>query len=200
VAWLFDTALRERMQRNLATRDPVTLDAPQARQAAVGIVVLADAQQRASFVLTRRLERMRRHAGQWALPGGRLEPHETPVQAALREIFEEVNLEIPASNVLGRVDDFLSRSGHLISPFVVWADGAHDLRPNPDEVHAVYTVTLDELDRADNPRFEPLLHFGVIGTSVFAPTAAMLYQFRELALHGRHVDVLDVEQPFFAWR
>jgi hypothetical protein len=61
-------------------------------------------------------------------------------------------------------------------------------------------VPLAELDLPGNPRREPLLHFALLGTSVYAPTAAILLQFRELALHGRHVRVSDEEQPRFAWR
>jgi 8-oxo-dGTP pyrophosphatase MutT (NUDIX family) len=124
------------------------------------------------------------------------------MDAARREIHEEIGVRVSEDAALGRLDDFLTRSGHLIAPFVFWATDAQELRVNPHEVAAAYRVPLTELDRADNPRREPLLHFNldVPGTTVFAPTAAILYQFRELALHARHVRVSDEEQPRFAWR
>jgi 8-oxo-dGTP pyrophosphatase MutT (NUDIX family) len=166
------------------------------------VVLLADDVGRACFVLTRRSATLRLHSGQWALPGGRLDVGESASDAARREIHEEVGLEIPAGAVLGRLDDFLSRSQHLIAPFVLWAGDAQGLVANPHEVAALYRVPLEQLERPGNPRREPLLHFDleVVGTSVYAPTAAILLQFRELALHARHVTVSHEEQPYFAWR
>jgi 8-oxo-dGTP pyrophosphatase MutT (NUDIX family) len=192
--------LRTRISENLTTRRPELLVAPDARRAAVGVVLVPDELGRACFLLTRRAETLRRHSGQWALPGGRLEPGESEEDAARREIREEVGLDLSNGAVLGRLDDFLSRSGHLISPFVLWSDSSQGLKADPTEVSAVYRVPLSELDMPGNPRREPLLRFALIGTTVFAPTAAILFQFRELALHGRHVHVSGEEQPHFAWR
>jgi 8-oxo-dGTP pyrophosphatase MutT (NUDIX family) len=129
-----------------------------------------------------------------------LEPGEAASDAARREIHEEVGLALGGEAVLGRLDDFLSRSDHLIAPFVLWAADAAELAVNPHEVAAVYRVPLEQLMRPENPRREPLLHFDLLDTSVYAPTAAILFQFRELALYGRHVSVKDEEQPYFAWR
>ncbi len=195
----FTPDLRERISANLAVLEPSILDAEGLRHAAVGVVLLPDRQRRACFVLTRRLSTLRRHSGQWALPGGRLEAGETEADAALREIDEEVGLRLPTDAILGRLDDFSSRSGHLISPIVFWTDDDSDLVASPDEVDAAFRIPLEELVRPDSVSFEPLLHFTLTVSSVFAPTAAILYQFREVGLDGRNVHVGHVEQPFFAW-
>jgi 8-oxo-dGTP pyrophosphatase MutT (NUDIX family) len=194
--------LRLRIAANLAGLEPVLLESGDLRHAAVGVVLLPNEDGRACFVLTKRLATLRRHGGQWALPGGRLEPGEVPATAALREIHEEVGLELPADAVLGRLDDFVSRSGHLISPLVIWAAEPAGLAASPDEVQAVFRVPLEDLDRPDSLSFEPLLHFALheFGTTIHAPTAAILYQFREVALRGRNVHFGHIEQPFFAWR
>src|SRR4051794_36666764 len=119
----FAAPFRERLLTNLAAFRPRMLPAEGLRHAAVGVLLLPDASGRACFVLTRRLDTLRRHAGQWALPGGRLEADETVEQAALREIREEVSVSLPEDAVLGRLDDYITRSGHLVSLLVVWAAG-----------------------------------------------------------------------------
>jgi 8-oxo-dGTP pyrophosphatase MutT (NUDIX family) len=171
------------------------------------MVVLDDDAGRACFVLTRRPGSMRRHAGQFALPGGRLDPGETPEAAALREISEEIGIDLDPTAVLGRLDDFASRSQHLITPVVVWAGADVVLHPSPHEVQAVYRVPLTDLERPGNPSLShipesdrPLIHFSLVGTTVFAPTAAILYQFSEVALHARPTRVAHFEQPLFAWQ
>jgi 8-oxo-dGTP pyrophosphatase MutT (NUDIX family) len=197
--YAFTPVLRRRIEANLAAFETRLVVQHELRQAAVGVVLVPDQLGRACFVLTRRLATLRRHSGQWALPGGRLEAGESPASAALREVHEEVGLALSADAILGRLDDFESRSGHLISTLVIWAEDARTLRASPDEVDAAYLVPLAELDLPNNPRLEPLLHFALLGSTVHAPTAAILYQFREVGLHGRVVRVSQFEQPFFAW-
>jgi 8-oxo-dGTP pyrophosphatase MutT (NUDIX family) len=197
----FNAALRGQILTNLEQFRPIRLAADGLRHAAVGVVLVPDDGGRACFLLTRRPSTLRRHAGQWALPGGRLEADEDARAAALREIREEVGLDLGADTVLGQLDDLVTRSGHLVTPLVMWAPDA-DLVVNPDEVEAAFRVPLSELDHPRALRPKPLLHFVMpsLATSVHAPTAAMLYQFREVALHGHRVRVDDIEQPFFAWR
>jgi 8-oxo-dGTP pyrophosphatase MutT (NUDIX family) len=195
----FGGALRARLTANLGRLEPQLLDVGDLRHAAVGVVVLPDTAGQACFVLTRRLATLRRHGGQWALPGGRLEPGETSAIAALREIHEEVNLDLPLDAVLGRLDDFVSRSGHLISPLVIWADNHTGLMASPDEVHAAYRIPLAALTRPGALNLEPLVHCDLPHGSVHAPTAAILYQFAEVALLGHNVHLGHIEQPFFAW-
>ena len=162
---------------------------------------------RAALILTRRSATLRNHAGQWALPGGRLEPGETAEVAALRELHEEVDLRLGADSVLGRLDDFVTRSGFVITPVVVWAGAARALTPNADEVASIHRIPVAEFLRADAPLLEPLegsaqpvLKMPVGQTWIAAPTAAILYQFRELCIEGRPTRVAHFEQPTFAWK
>ena len=162
---------------------------------------------RAALILTRRSAQLRDHAGQWALPGGRIEPGETPEQAALRELFEEVRLELDATAVLGRLDDYVTRSGFAITPVVVWAGAARAMTPNPAEVQSIHRIPIDEFLRADAPMLDasadparPVLRMPVGDSWIAAPTAAVLYQFRELCIEGRTTRVAHFEQPEFAWK
>jgi len=201
-AYAFGPPLRERLGTNLEPFEPRLLDPSGLKRAAVGVVVKSDEDGRACIIITRRPTTLRRHGGQWALPGGRLEPGESPAQALLREVHEEIGLELSESAIVGRLDDYATRSGHLISPFVVWAATPRTLELDPHEVAAAYSVPLADLDHPAALQLAPLLHFSMpsLPTTLHAPTAAMVYQFREVALHGRYVAVADVEQPFFAWR
>ncbi|WP_439367413.1 NUDIX hydrolase [Bradyrhizobium sp. DASA03005] len=159
-----------------------------------------------AFLLTRRASHLRAHRGQWALPGGRCDAGETPVEAALRELDEELALELSADAVLGLLDDYPTRSGYLITPVVVWAADSAAIRPNPDEVASVHRIALDTIERDDAFDFTAIpessrrvIRFHHQMSLIHAPTAALIYQFREV-LAGRHTRVTDLEQPVFAWR
>ena len=164
----------------------------------------------ASFLLCRRASRMNRHGGQWALPGGRIDEGETPEETALRELDEELGVRLPADAVLGRLDDYGTRSGYVMTPVVVWGGGALELVPHPDEVAAVYRIGVHHLLRDDSPRFvtipesdRPVVQVPLGGDLIHAPTGAVLVQFRWVALDGRSAEdarVHDFEQPAFAWR
>ncbi len=162
----------------------------------------------AAFLLCRRAARMNRHAGQWALPGGRIDAGETAEAAALREIDEELGLEIEASGVLGRLDDYSTRSGFVITPIVVWGGANVELSPDPREVARVLHIGLHELCRADSPRFvtipessRPVVQVPIGRDLIHAPTGAILLQFRWVAIEGRsEARVSEFEQPVFAWR
>ena len=103
------------------------------------------------MILTKRALDLGNHAGQWALPGGRIEPGESPEQAALRELEEEVGLRLDDSAVIGRLDDYVTRSGFAITPVVVWAGAAPDLLADPAEVASIHRVPLVEFLREDAP-------------------------------------------------
>ncbi len=202
----FDAALQERARAHLAGFAHQA-HAPGARRpAAVAVVLVPDEDGRACFLITRRAARLRAHARQWALPGGRIEPGESAPAAALRELAEEIGVVLDPGAVLGRLDDYPTRSGFVITPVVVWGDGAEPT-PNPDEVVSVYRVPLDDLDRPEVPILvaipeseRPVIQLPLLGSLIHAPTAAVLYQLREVVLHGRATRVDHFEQPVWAWR
>ena len=162
----------------------------------------------AAFLLCRRAAKMRAHARQWALPGGRCDPGETPAQTALRELHEELGLLLHEDAVLGVLDDYPTRSGYVITPVVMWGGGDVNLHPDPAEVAHAYRIGLHELCRDDSPRFvripesdQPVVQVPLGGDLIHAPTGAVLVQFRWVAIEGRANERVDAfEQPVFAWQ
>lgn len=202
----FGDPFRVLVARRLAAHDRLAVDAAELRQAAVAITLVADDDGRACFLLTRRQPRMREHAGQWALPGGRLDDGETVTEAALRELHEEVGID--RAEVLGLLDDYPTRSGYRLTPVVVWVDADTPIVANPAEVAAVHRVPLEELERADGPRFldgiddakGPIIQVPIGDSLIHAPTGAVLHQFAEVVLHGRSTRVAHFDEPPFARR
>ena len=195
------------MTHNIGRFELVPFDAGDLKRAAVCLIVTDDGAGGAALVLTQRAPGLRTHSGQFALPGGRVDAGESAVDAARREAHEEIGLTFDARSILGSLDDYPTRSGYLITPVVVWATDTEAMRANPAEVAKIYRVPLADLIRPGSPEFvsipesdRPVIRYPMLGTTVHAPTAALLYQFMEVAVLGRTTRVAHLEQPSWAWR
>jgi 8-oxo-dGTP pyrophosphatase MutT (NUDIX family) len=219
-SYKYDQSLYELIARNLGRHEVNELVLGERIHAAVAFTLVdysesadmaniahcAGQREQAAFILTTRAARLSSHAGQRAYPGGRIDSGESVEQAALRELEEEVGLRLGRDSVLGRLDDYATRSGYVISPVVVWGGSDARLVPNPGEVAGIHRIPLAELLRADAPILEtisesehPVLKMPVGDEWFAAPSAVIAYQFREVALLGRNTRVAHYEQPYFAW-
>ena len=216
-----DDLFRALVRQRLAAWDLQAIHRPGHKHAAVAVAITDEGpgaglpglprhggwSEHAALILTRRAGGLRKHAGQWALPGGRMDEGETPEQAALRELSEEVGLTLESSTVLGRLDDFATRSGYVMTPVVVWAGSARGMRAQPDEVKSIHRIPISEFMRPDSPILEdvphsahPVLRMNLGSNWIAAPTGAIVYQFVEACVLGRATRVADYEQPMFAWK
>jgi 8-oxo-dGTP pyrophosphatase MutT (NUDIX family) len=169
------------------------------KPAAVLVPVFEDDGQ-ARVILTRRSSRLRSHTGEVSFPGGRLDPGEAPLAAALREAGEEIGLVADDVEILGQLEPLAtlsSRSG--ITPFVGALSARPVLRPNPHEVELAFDVPLAVLmdeavyteERWDTPWAEdrPVHFFHLPDDIVWGATARILHELLELvvlnALSGR---------------
>lgn len=172
----------------------------------IALVEAGDNSGGTALLLTRRASSLRTHRSQWALPGGRCDATETPAAASLRELHEELALELQPEAILGMLDDYPTRSGYLITPVVAWVADSAALSPNPAEVRSVHRIALADIEQADAFDFVTIpqserrvIRYRHGGQFIHAPTAALIYQFREV-LAGRDTRVAELEQPVFAWK
>ena len=203
--------LKNQIKANLESVEKVAIDDASLTRAAVVVAISTSPVDPSShfFLLTRRATKMRQHAGQFALPGGKLDAGEGAVQAALRELEEEVGIVSDHASVLGLLDDYPTRSGFCITPVVVWLDADSQIVPNPDEVAEIFHIPLAELEREDlvnldegqspdSPIFS--INLKTVGHEIYAPTAAIIYQFYELAIKRNESRVAFYDEPGFAWK
>jgi 8-oxo-dGTP pyrophosphatase MutT (NUDIX family) len=203
----FTDATRRKIAERCAAFSRLELrDVTGLKRAAVAVALVDAGDGGAALLLTLRAAGLRAHSSQWALPGGRCDAGETPVAAALRELHEELGLELEPDDVLGQLDDYPTRSGYLITPVVTWAADSANLIPNPAEVRSVHRIALTDIEQPDTFDFATIpqserrvIRFRHAGRYIHAPTAALIYQFREV-LAGRDTRVTELEQPVFAWK
>ena len=195
----------EELSANLARFQRIAIDRPDLKQASVALCIQTSTDDD-TLLITRRAQSLRNHAGQWALPGGRRDDGESIEDTALRELREETGVSLGAGAVLGLLDDYVTRSGYLMTPVVVWggtADG--ELTAAPTEVARIFQVPLADLDV--EPEFlqipqapGPVIRLPLFGRYVHAPTAAIIYQFCQVALHGNTLRVAHFEAPVRLWK
>jgi len=203
----FDDELRTRIALNLGRLPAAPPRVHALKHAAVCLIVTEAEAGGPALILTLRPASMNRHANQFAFPGGRMDAGESAIDTALRETREEIGLALAADAIIGRLDDYPTRSGYLITPLVAWVPHAHGMRANPDEVAEIFRVPFADIGRPGSPEFfsipesdRPVIRYPLLGTQIHAPTAALLYQFMEVAVHGRDTRVAHLEQPVWAWR
>lgn len=102
------------------------------------LVPLVERGEGLSVLLTRRADTLRRHTGQVALPGGRIDPGETPWEAALREAEEEIGLARDHVELAGLSTRYRTGTGYLITPVVGFVTPPIELSPNPQEVAEIF--------------------------------------------------------------
>jgi 8-oxo-dGTP pyrophosphatase MutT (NUDIX family) len=204
----FNVELRDRIRANLSHLIDAPPEAPDSyRRASVAIIVTPHESGEAAFLLTRRTSHLRSHAAQQALPGGKAEAGESDEAAARRETKEEIGLSLEQNSLLGRLDRYVTSSRFAISPFVYWCEHRVELKLNPGEVASVRRVPLVDLYTREDLVFlpsetteRPVVRLALGDRFIHAPTAAILFQFREVALAGRYVPVAHFDQPEFARR
>lgn len=202
MSYPFDEPLRDRLVSNLDQFESQKIEAQDLKQAAVALIVAPVEKEGASLVVTKRVSKLRNHAGQWALPGGRIDPGETPLEAARRETEEEIGLTLAGDALLGRLDDFQTMSGYVISPFVFWAGPGASMTPNPDEVAFIQQFPFALFDSPDLVHLlpgrtddAPVLRLLIGDTRIHAPTGAFMLQFYDVAVRGKATRVKHFGQP-----
>ena len=171
------------------------------RRVAVAITIVAERSD-PGVLLTRRAGALCIHPGHYALPGGRTGSGESVSDAARRELAKQLGMQLPAKSVLGLLDDYEARSGFVITPVVIWA-GDHAQEASQED--RACTVPFTDLDV--EPVFvaipgsdRPVIRLPLHGEWLHAPTAAMLYQFREVVIYQRRTRVAHLDEPVFARR
>lgn len=128
----------------LAAFRPHQLVIPGFRPASV-LVPLLDGPDGLELLFTVRASRLRSHGGEVSFPGGRVEPGESHVEAALRETQEEVGLAVAPEQVIGRLSDHPSPARYVAVPVVAVVPWPQELDLNPGEVAEAFTVPVAEL-------------------------------------------------------
>ena len=202
----FTLDLRNRIESNISNHPVLSSHKNGYRRAAVAITIVPQENGQTGFVLTRRSRNLRTHSYQYALPGGKIDAGETREETVLREVHEEIGIKVTNDAILGFLDDYVTRSGFIITPIVLWVPDPRDLVAEPGEVDEIFIIDLNELFRPDSPRWVEIseskklvLQLPVRNRLIHAPTAALIYQFREVGILGNLVRTEEIEEPVWAW-
>ena len=205
--FIFSEDLRKRITSNLESHPVITHEEADLRKAAVAIAVAPQENGQAGFILTRRSKNLQTHSHQYALPGGKIDLGETREQTVLREVREEIGIKAEGDSILGYLDDYVTRSGFIITPIVLWIPDLQNMRPEPDEVDEIFIIGFNELFRPDSPRWVKIpesenlvLQLPLRNRLIHAPTAAIIYQFREIGIQRNLIRTDEIEEPVWAWR
>ena len=203
----FAGALKQTITDNLSAHNRIDSTNDTLRKASVGIIVVGNDKGEAGFILTRRGKGLRNHSYQYALPGGRIDPGETREETVLREINEEIGITVSNDQILGCLDEYETRSGFSITPVVLWVNDLSSLEAEPGEVEEIFIIDIEELFRADSPKWVSIeesnlkvLQLPIRNRLIHAPTAALLLQFKEVALLGNFMRTDHIEEPVWAWK
>jgi 8-oxo-dGTP pyrophosphatase MutT (NUDIX family) len=157
-----DQAWREHGDHVLNRDSILQIEQLNLRNAAVLIGVIDDPDE-ARVILTKRTDKLRKHAGQIAFPGGGIDDGDrTPEEAALREAEEEIGLDRRFVETVGRLPQYLSATGFRIQPVLAVVQPGFTLTPNPDEVESAFEVPLAFLMDPDNHQRDSRVWQGVV--------------------------------------
>lgn len=132
--------LAERLRAALASvpaEPPLEGDLPELRAEAdvpAAVLIAITDRQEPGVILTVRREHMRTHAGQVAFPGGRIDPGEDAVEAALREANEEILLDPSVAELAGSIEPYRTVTGYVVTPVICVVPPDLPLEPHEHEV------------------------------------------------------------------
>lgn len=148
-----DSHTSERPHRSDFDLNPEMAPAAETLIPAAVLVPIVQREEGFSILLTRRADTLRRHTGQIALPGGRMDPGETPWDTALRETEEEIGLGRHLVEIAGLSTPYRTGTGYLITPVVGFVTPPFELTPNPQEVADIFETPFGFLmDPANHQR------------------------------------------------
>ncbi|KQW29003.1 DNA mismatch repair protein MutT [Rhizobium sp. Root274] len=157
-----DQAWREHGDHVLNRDSILEIEQLNLRDAAVLVAVIDDPDE-ARVILTKRTDKLRKHAGQIAFPGGGIDEADlSPEEAALREAEEEIGLDRRFVETVGRLPQYLAGTGFRIQPVLAVVQPGFVITPNPDEVESVFEVPLSFLMNPDNHRQDSRVWQGAV--------------------------------------
>lgn len=173
--------LADRLRASLAApaaEPPLAGDLPEIRSTAsipAAVLIAITDRSEPGVILTVRRDTLRTHAGQIAFPGGRVDPGENPVAAALREAHEELGLDPSSVELVGCLDDYRTVTGYVVTPAVAVVRPDLSLTPHDHEVADWFEAPLGHL-------LDPARH--ELKTAVFAGRERRYWQ---IEWQGRHI-------------